>query len=408
MKVLVACDAHLLKAPDGTYWCDAIYGYDFWKRFLTVFDTVRIAARTREIKEIGSKFLRVDGEGIEIFEIPFFQGPKQLLGAYFSIQKSLKNVSVGCDVALMRMPSPTVYMVYKKLPHNIPVGGEIVYDPTDDLKQKNTSLLMKMVDYVFCQQLKKFCFRANGVSYVTERAIQSHFPSYARVNGESTDHFETYYSTITLNDDAFTGNRNYTNKNSYKLVLSCAAMENDRKGETVLIRCVKNVRDRGYDVSAVFIGDGSKRKDFETLARELGIASYVSFTGMLGSASEVRAVLLDSDIFVFPTQAEGLPRGVLEAMATGMPVLSTPVGGIPEVLDDKYMFAPKDVEGFSDMICHLIDNPEEMNLLSIRNFEKSKEYSNVVLQEKREVFYRKLKKLAEKEAKNNVCVDGQS
>ena len=394
MKLLVACDAHLLKAPDGTYWCDAIYGYSFWERFFPVFDTIRIAARTKEVSDVNPKWIKVSGDNIEVFEVPFFQGPKQLLEKYFLIKKKLKNVAFGCDAALMRMPSPTAQMVYKSLPKDMPIGGEIVYDPTDDLKKKGASIFHKCIYKMFWYQLRSFCKNANGVSYVTEESIQKHFPSHARIHGENDNYFETYYSTITMNDDAFTGVRNYTDKKSFRLVLSCAAMENDRKGETVLIKCVKNVRDRGYDVSAIFIGDGSMRKEFEKLADQLNISDYVSFTGMLGSAEAVRNVLQESDIFVFPTQAEGLPRGVLEAMATGMPVLTTPVGGIPEVIEDRYLFDPKDVESFSNMICHLIDNPEEMNALSKRNYTKSKEYANIHLQKKREDFYYKLKKLA--------------
>ena len=57
---------------------------------------------------------------------------------------------------------------------------------------------------------------------------------------------------------------------------------------------------------------------------------------------------------MFPTQAEGLPRGILEAMAVGMPVLSTPVGGIPEIIEKDYLFSPFDAEAFANKICYLM------------------------------------------------------
>ena len=104
-------------------------------------------------------------------------------------------------------------------------------------------------------------------------------------------------------------------------------------------------------------------------------------------------MLIESDMYVFPTQAEGLPRGILEAMAVGLPVLSTPVGGIPEVVERKYLFNPNDVEGFANMICYLADNPEEMNNISHKNFNKALEYKNSILQQKRDIFYQKLIKL---------------
>ena len=45
MKLLVATDAHIFRMPDGSYWCKSIYGYDFWKRYLNVFEDVKIVAR---------------------------------------------------------------------------------------------------------------------------------------------------------------------------------------------------------------------------------------------------------------------------------------------------------------------------------------------------------------------------
>ena len=61
-------------------------------------------------------------------------------------------------------------------------------------------------------------------------------------------------------------------------------------------------------------------------AKDLGIDDFVEFTGLLASASEVRQKLKDSDMYVFPTLAEGLPRGIIEAMAVGLPCISSPVG----------------------------------------------------------------------------------
>ena len=114
---------------------------------------------------------------------------------------------------------------------------------------------------------------------------------------------------------------------------------------------------------------------------------------MLSSSDAVRERLKKADIFVFPTQAEGLPRGILEAMAGGMPVLSTPVGGIPEVLEKRYMFDPLDAEAFANAVYRLMDDPSELNKMSRHNFSVAENYKNTILQERREQFYKKLKAL---------------
>lgn len=395
MKVLIATDAHIFHySGDDTYWTDKIYGYAFWQRYLDVYDEVRIVARVKSINSLNDKLIRVDGPHIEIYGIPFFQGPKQLAIKFFKIQKQLNGAYRNCSVAIYRMPSQTAQMAYWHKPKSMPFGGEIVYDPWNDVHNKKAQ--HRLINLAISTQLQKFCKKANGVSYVTKDAIQKHYPSKARRQGRNTTkHFETYYSTITLNKEAFTGPRDFNKKNKIVLAMSSVSMESDRKGEKVVIETVYECREKGYEVSAILIGDGSKRKEFEQLSQKLGIDDYIEFTGLLPSSDEVRKVLNRSDIFVFPSQGEGLPRGILEAMAAGMPVLSTPVGGIPEVIEHEYLFAPTDVEGFSNKVCYLMNHKAELNKMSDINYKKSLEFSNDKLQLRRNKFYAKLKKLAE-------------
>jgi glycosyltransferase involved in cell wall biosynthesis len=396
MKLLVATDAHIFKTPDGKHWCKSIYGYEFWKRYMGVFDKVRIVARMKDVLSIEGKRLLVDGDKVEVFGIPFYQGPKQLALNYLSIQKALENVDDGCDAALLRMPSQTSTMVWRHLRNGIPLAGEIVYDLTDDINQKGSNPIVRTLNRIQSNNLAKFCATANGVSYVTEKSIQEHYPSYARLHGEDKEHFETFYSTITLSDEAFTGPRDFSAHRGLTLVLSSVSMNSERKGEKILIKTVKTCRDRGYDIKTIIIGDGTLRPSFEEYANELGIADYIEFTGLLPSSNEVRKVMQRADMFVFPTQGEGLPRGILEAMAIGMPVLSTPVGGIPEVIDRKYLFRPTDSDAYANEVCRLLDHTGELSEMSRKNYEKSLEFKNELLQKKRDEFYYKLKGLCDK------------
>ena len=163
-----------------------------------------------------------------------------------------------------------------------------------------------------------------------------------------------------------------------------------------MIRVVKQLVDQGIDASVTFVGDGDLRPMLEKMAEELGIAARVTFTGLFGSAMDVREKLLEADIFILPTKAEGLPRAVIEAMAVGLPCLSTPVNGIPELLEPEYMLDPLDVDGFTKKIIELLHNPEKMTIASARNIEKAGEYEETILQKRRNEFYSQLKELAER------------
>lgn len=392
MKLLVGTDAHIFKTPDGAYWCTAIYSYDFWKRYMEVFKEIRVAARVKNVSEYSEKWKRVDGDNVEVYEIPFYQGPIQLIKNYIKIQKSLKRVYEGCDAAIYRLPSPTAQIIWNKR-KKIPTALEVVYDLSDDIKANTMGMIASILARIQAKQLKSACLKANGVSYVTKNAIQKNFPSRANIIGESKLYFEEYYSTITLNDNSFGKPRVFSKNNKFTLVLSDVAMNSDRKGEKTLFTVIKALRDEGLQVYGTVIGDGSKRLEYENLVKLMGIDKYVEFTGLLSSSDEVRKYLKKSDIFVFPTAAEGLPRGVLEAMAIGLPVVTSPVGGIPEVISKEYLAHHSDVESYVRIVKKLITNPCLMEQVSRDNIIIAQQFRNTILQKRRNEFYRKLAEL---------------
>lgn len=393
MKIAVVADAHIFKTPDGHYWSRSVENYEFWTRYLNVFEDLRVISRVKEVDCVDQSYSRMDGPHIEVSHVPFFRGPKQLLKRFFLIQKSLKKAFEGCDCALFRVPSLTAFMAWRHFPKSKPCAAEIVSCTRDYLVREKRGI-NKFFHYVIHKELKRICKRANGTAYVTEKAIQRYYPSYVHVHGEDDKHFTTSYSTITLQNDSFSSPRSYVGSRSIALAITNDSMNGYNKGEHIVIRIVSEARKRGYNLSAIVIGDGSKKKEFEHLSIELGVSDFIQFVGHISSPKELRSLLQRADIYVLPTQVEGLPRSVLEAMAVGMPVLSTPVGGIPEIIDGDCLFSPDDVDGFTNKICFLADNPLELDKLSSRNFARAKDFRSEVLSPKRASFYMKLKQLS--------------
>jgi glycosyltransferase involved in cell wall biosynthesis len=81
------------------------------------------------------------------------------------------------------------------------------------------------------------------------------------------------------------------------------------------------------------VGDGGAAAPARELVEQLGLSEVVAFRGWL-QPPELHAVLLESDVFVLPSWAEGLPNAMVEAMASRLAVLVSAVGAIPEVIED--------------------------------------------------------------------------
>jgi glycosyltransferase involved in cell wall biosynthesis len=133
-----------------------------------------------------------------------------------------------------------------------------------------------------------------------------------------------------------------------------------RKGAFDLIRSFASLPDTLREKARlIMVGDGDLEHGRFSAARH-GLMDRVTFLGWVNSQSRDR-VLKNSDIFVLPSYKEGFPMAILEAMAWGLPVISTPVGGIPEMITPQQnglLVQPGDINGLSDALRLLIENEE--------------------------------------------------
>ncbi|MDQ2805270.1 MAG: glycosyltransferase family 4 protein, partial [Pseudomonadota bacterium] len=107
----------------------------------------------------------------------------------------------------------------------------------------------------------------------------------------------------------------------------------ERKGLADLLNALARPEARGVDFRLTVAGGGAVDR-YREMATSLGLADCVDFTGWVDQTA-ARTLLSQSDALVLPSYDEGLPLVILEAMATGVPVICTPVGAIPEVFVDR-------------------------------------------------------------------------
>jgi glycosyltransferase involved in cell wall biosynthesis len=153
------------------------------------------------------------------------------------------------------------------------------------------------------------------------------------------------------------------NKRDYRQkeqrLITCVASLFPHKGHRYLLEAAKIIVSRycGGRVKFMMAGDGVLKDELMAYARELGIGDNVEFPGTINDLS---AVMAQSDAVVLPSsEREGLGLALLEAMAAGVPVVGTSVGGIPEIIRDGengLLVPPKDAPAMAQALIEIISD----------------------------------------------------
>jgi colanic acid/amylovoran biosynthesis glycosyltransferase len=131
------------------------------------------------------------------------------------------------------------------------------------------------------------------------------------------------------------------------------------KGFAILIEAVAQLRDAGVALKLRLVGDGPERAALAATVDRLSLANHVELVGELPPA-QVRAELRSADMFCLPSFSEGLPVSIMEAMAAGVPVVTTWIAGIPELAEDgvtALTVPPARADALADALQRLIDDP---------------------------------------------------
>jgi len=128
-----------------------------------------------------------------------------------------------------------------------------------------------------------------------------------------------------------------------------------RKGAFDLLDAFRMILDSHPDAKLVMGGDGDV-EGAKAHARKLGVADSVVFPGWVG-ADRRELLFREAWVYTLPSYHEGLPMGILEAMAAGLPIVSTRVGGIPEAVEngvEGYIIDPGNTAGLADALSSLL------------------------------------------------------
>lgn len=398
MRVMVVIENRFVQCQNGNIYSTTNCDYAFWSRYLTAFDEVVVFARVTQISELELDKPPANGPNVSFCQLPMFIGPWQFLRKYCEVNSIANKAISASESFILRTPGNLSFLLERKLrKKGKPYAVEVVANPWDAMAPGNVkSIFRPVLRRLWHHRLRQQCARAATSAYVTERTLQKQYPP---------KKWSTYYSSIELPDEMIIDEAGLADR--IKMIKeSCfaerplricnlAGMTAFYKGQDTLIEAVLICRKKGLDIELTFMGEGRFKDYYVNKVQKLGLTKCVSFSGNILRGEDLTKKLDSMDLFVFPSFTEGLPRGVIDAMARALPCIASNVGGIPELIPQEDLVPARNPAALARKIESVTNNPERMMKMARRNLGAAKKYRTEELSRRRTEHYKKLREITE-------------
>lgn len=362
MKLFIATD-FTVNLYDGKY-----YYYDaFFKilsRYYEKFGKVIVCTRVKKLTVEPTK-LKEASHMIE--KVVPCNG---LIDAFTGeIKSKMKAEIQNCDMVVSRVPSIIAYRAAECAKELNKLSYAEVMGCAWDAYW-NHSIVGKIIAPYMLFKMKKTVREADYALYVTNEFLQKRYPT----NGKNVGVSDVVLKAD-MSDEILSNRLKRQKDQCNKLVLgTAAAVDVKYKGQAYVIKAIAYLKKLGYDNFEYQLAGNGDNTRLKNLAIKYGIEDKVKFLGPV--PHEKIFDWFDSlDVYVQPSLTEGLPRAVVEAMSRALPCICMNSGGMPELIESKYICKKTGniARNLSEKILEII-NAENMESSSEYNFIKSKEF----------------------------------
>lgn len=288
----------------------------------------------------------------------------------------------SCDTILVRMPCAFAPFVHKYVSDHNKLWFMVVGDYEEGAKHWAVKSIrdwaiknyLRINNYLFERNLKQYNLLVNSSAL------------YHKYKNKSNKLFQIKTTTLTSKDFY---SKETCLLNNTRIRLLYVGRIDRAKGLFELIEAVVKLKNNGINATLKIVGwelktDSEVTNQLKSFAKKLNVNDQIFFTGKLNIGEELNSVYRDADIFVLPSYHEGFPRVIWEAMANSLPVITTPVGGIPDELKHEVnalFVSPKNVMEIKEAVERLIQDKSLRETL-VKNGHKKAETNTLETQTK--------------------------
>ncbi|MCM1170967.1 MAG: glycosyltransferase family 4 protein [Clostridium sp.] len=357
------------------------------KRYVDCFGELNILNRCGQMGSSQSErdLVKASGTSIKfVNEIGIFT-PISFCKNYFKIKKIVYKYASNSEYIIIRLDSFLGLIAAKYCrKHSKKYLIEVVGCVRDSFWNKG--LFGKVVAFPLFGRMRYEIKYAPYVVYVTKKFLQRRYPT----KGETTNVSNVLlnkHSETTINSRLDKIKEIQNKKYTFQLC-TVAAVNVKYKGQQFVLKAMARLKKSGnLNFSYHLVGPGDP-KFLKEITQKYELEDYVIFHGSLAH-NKVIELLDEMDVYIQPSFQEGLPRAVIEAMSRGLLCIGSDVAGIPELLDENWIFkrrknVPKQIE---DLLLKI--DSDTMKGQAKRNFNEAKKYETDLLEQRRRSFFEK-------------------
>ena len=353
---VICCQGHFYNGSD------AIIDYAYLTRYLAYYDDIQVLVRTRYADHVDTSLPQIDGEGVKVIPLPDPQSPWQAVMSLPALISGIVRAARDSQAHYLKVPDvlgTLVGLVLWCLRRAYAV--EVVCDSYECIRYaKRTMFGCRAYACLFDGLTRFIVSRAATVTYISQY-LQSRYP-HARLDRQ----FVFCSVDISDGDRGRPRGRDDFDVTPFRLV--AGGRLSAEKGHVYLIRAMKSVVETsGRPVLLQVLGEGPERPALEAEVKALGLEDHVQFVGYVKRGAPLNQFLDKAQLYVLPSLTEGMGRGLIEAMARGVPCVATAVGGVPEYLDQTCLVPAADATALADKILLVMNEPDTLAHCSAAN-----------------------------------------